>query len=44
LPIEWIDNYKNKHNRKSIKYEDIKKECQPLSIVYPGILNLVDKI
>jgi penicillin-binding protein-related factor A (putative recombinase) len=44
LPIDWIDNYVKTHQKKTIKYEAIKKECQLLSIVYPGILNLIDKI
>jgi penicillin-binding protein-related factor A (putative recombinase) len=44
LPIEWIQQYLNNHSSKTIKYEDIQKECLLLTIVYPGILNLVDNI
>ncbi|MDR1234772.1 MAG: Holliday junction resolvase RecU [Mycoplasmataceae bacterium] len=44
LSIQWIDQYLVKYNKKTIKYEDIKKECQLISIIYPGILNLIEKI
>ncbi|MDR0674729.1 MAG: Holliday junction resolvase RecU [Mycoplasmataceae bacterium] len=44
LPIKWIDECTKINQTKTIKYDRIAKECQLLSIVYPGILNLLEKI
>jgi penicillin-binding protein-related factor A (putative recombinase) len=44
LQIRWIDNYVKTNEKKTIKYEAIKQECQLLPIVYPGIINLAEKI
>jgi penicillin-binding protein-related factor A (putative recombinase) len=44
LPVYWIEQYQKKYQSKTIQYEIIKRECIKLEIIYPGILDLKEKI